>query len=140
MVSWKWKVLSFPKKSAVAKEGGTWIERDDYAARFYIIFPKLAFTHTKSLEYVWDEKLPEGTIMDSPYFKNIKIVVIESGNANLNKWVQEKRNVCEDYIKAFGSKPGMAGAIAIMTDTDNTQSTAEAQYDEIKVGYKDDTK
>jgi hypothetical protein len=89
------------------------------------------------LEYVWDKNLAEGTLMTSPYYKNIKIIVAESGDKNLGKWVSEKRNIYDDFKKAFGYEPGNVGAIAIMTDTDNTLSTAEADYDEIKVGYKD---
>jgi len=138
MLSWKWKVLRFPKKGKPEVQYGDWIEQDDYAARLYVIFPKLAFNLTKSLEYVWDEDLPEGTIITSPYSKNIKIIVVESGKRNLKRWVFEERNVYEDFIKAFGRNPGEVGAIAIMTDTDNTASTAEAHYDEIKVGYKKD--
>jgi len=140
MIRWKWKVLRFPKKGTVAPDGGGWIEQDDYAARFYVIFPKLAFNLTKALEYVWDRDLPVGTINSSPYSKNIKIMVIESGRRNLKRWVEEERNVYEDFKKAFGQEPGIVGAIAIMTDTDNTRSTAEAHYDEIKVGYKNETK
>lgn len=136
MVSWKWKVVKFPKKrKSVPVENG-WIEKDDYAARFYVIFPKLAFNLTKTLEYVWDERLPEGTIITSPYFENIKIIVTESGKRNLKRWVYEERNIYEDFKKAFNREPIEVGAIAIMTDTDNTASTAEAHYDEIKVGYK----
>ncbi len=138
MISWKWKVLEFPKKGKIGGGNGGWIEQDDYAARLYVIFPKLSFNLTKSLEYVWDKSLPVGTIKESPYSKNIKIIVIESGSGNINKWVQEKRNIYEDYIKAFNRKPGKVGAIAIMTDTDNTSSTAEAHYDELKVRYKDE--
>lgn len=138
MVSWKWKVLKFPDKNK--KTGGSaksgWIEKDDYAARFYVIFPKAAFNLTKTLEYVWDKDLPEGTIMTSPYFKNIKIIVAESADKKREDWVYEERNVYEDFKKCFGAEPGQVGAIAIMTDTDNTASTAEAYYDEIKAGYK----
>jgi hypothetical protein len=50
--------------------------------------------------------------------------------------VYEERNIYEDYKKAFGRKPGAVGAIALMTDTDNTLSVAEAFYKDIKVGYK----
>lgn len=139
MISWKWKVLKFPKKGKFGSSGSSWIEQDDYAARLYVIFPKLSFNLTKSLEYVWDKSLPVGTIKESPYSKNIKIIVIESGTGSINKWVQEKRNIYEDYKKAYGRNPGKVGAIAIMTDTDNTQSTAEAHYDELKVGYKDES-
>ncbi len=139
LISWKWKVLRFPTKLNKSAEKGGWIEQDDYAARLYVIFPKLSFYLTTCLEYVWDKSMPVGTIKESPYSKNIKIIVVESGNKNLNKWVREKRNIYEDYLEAFGRKPGKVGAIAIMTDTDNTQSTAEAHYDELKVGYKDES-
>jgi len=139
MISWKWKVMKFPKKSStvVTKEG--WIEKDDYAARVYVVFPSWYFMHIKSIEYIWDESLPEGTIMTSPYFKNIKLIVVESGTKNLGQWVFEERNIYEDYKKAFGRKPrSYVGAIALMTDTDNTLSTAEALYKDIKVGYKNE--
>lgn len=142
MISWKWRVIRFPDKAkdkdiSVTSE---WLEQDDYAARFYVIFPKLSFLHTRSLEYVWDKDLPEGTIMTSPYSDNIKIFVLESGWKNVGRWVHEERNIYEDYRLAFGRKPPKVGAIAIMTDTDNTASTAEADYDEIKVGYKDENR
>ncbi|MFH0771790.1 MAG: DUF3047 domain-containing protein [Candidatus Omnitrophota bacterium] len=143
MVSWKWKVVKFPEKnnSKISSQstGQSWIEKDDYAARFYVIFPKVAFNLTKTLEYVWDKELPKGAIMTSPYFKNIKIIVAESGDENKGEWVYEERNVYEDFKKCFGSSPSNVGAVAIMTDTDNTLSTAEAYYDEIRVGYKNDS-
>lgn len=137
LASWKWKVIKFPEKEEGQYGKSKWIEKDDYATRFYVIFPSFIFTRTRSLEYVWDKFLPEGTIMTSPYYKNIKIFVAESGEKNLGKWVYEKRDIRADYKRAFGSDPGIVGAVAIMTDTDNTISTAEADYDEIKVGYKD---
>ena len=143
MISWDWRIIKFPKKYGInaandSKKG--WIEKDDYAARVYVIFPSLNFRKTKSLEYVWDESLPEGTIMTSPYFKNIKIIIAQSGKKNTEQWITEKRNIYEDYKKAFGESPSSVGAVALMTDTDNTLSTAEALYRNIKVGYKDEPK
>ncbi|MBF0216238.1 MAG: DUF3047 domain-containing protein [Candidatus Omnitrophica bacterium] len=135
MISWEWKVTKFPDKLKTQNEGG-WIEKDDYAARVYIIFPSMIFTETQTLEYIWSETDPEGTIMTSPYFKNIKLIVIESGRENMDKWVFEERNILEDFTKAFGKSPSRnVGAISLMTDTDNTMSTAEAFYKDIKVGY-----
>ena len=140
MFSWNWKVTKFPDKNAATVRGG-WIERDDYAARVYVIFPSWNFMSIRSIEYVWDESLAEGTIITSPYFGNIKLIVTESGTKNLDKWVFEKRNIYEDYKKAFGRFPASnVGAIALMTDTDNTLSTAEAAYKDIKVGYKNEIK
>lgn len=136
MISWKWRVNAFPDKGKAAGGAGEWVEQDDYAARFYVIFPRFPFTLTECIEYIWDEHMSEGTIKESPYFKNIKLFVIESGDENLGKWVFEERNIYEDYKAAFGRPPERSvGAIAIMTDSDNTLSTAEASYDEIYVGY-----
>ncbi|MFC1514947.1 DUF3047 domain-containing protein [Candidatus Omnitrophota bacterium] len=136
MASWKWKVLQFPDKAQLNEGGQGWIEKDDYAARFYVIFPGIMFKGTRCLEYVWDKDLPEGLILTSPYFKNIKIFVVESGTKNLGKWVFEERDIRADYKKAFGREPSKVGAVAIMTDSDNTVSSAEAWYDELKVGYE----
>ena len=141
MMSWYWQVIKFPEKKSPDSQKGGWIERDDYAARVYVIFPHWNFMQIKSIEYVWDEKLPERTIMASPYFGNIKLIVAESGNKKIGEWVFEKRNILEDYKKAFGRAPSSnVGAIALMTDTDNTLSTAEALYKELNVGYKDEDK
>jgi hypothetical protein len=115
---------------------GGWLERDDYAARIYVIFPSWIFSNMKSIEYVWSDDLPKGTIITSPYFANIKLIVVESGKKNNDEWVFEERNIYDDYKRAFGTSPSGVGAIALMTDTDNTLSTAEALYTDIKVGYE----
>ncbi|RMG71046.1 MAG: DUF3047 domain-containing protein, partial [Nitrospirae bacterium] len=47
------------------------------------------------------------------------------------RWIHEKRNVYQDYRKQFGEEPPEAGAIALMTDTDQTGETAVAYYDDI---------
>lgn len=112
-----------------------WLEKDDYAARVYIIFPSWIFSNIKTIEYVWSNDIPKGTIMTSPYYPNIKLIVLESGKKNPDEWVFEERNIYDDYRKAFGKNPSYIGAIALMTDTDNTLSTAEAIYKDIKVGY-----
>lgn len=141
MIGWQWQVLRFPLKPKISDNedtSGQWVEKDDYAARVYVIFPRLSFNFTRCLEYVWDKDLPAETIITSPYSDNIKLFVVESGKKNLGKWVYAQRNIYEDYKKAFGREPGRVGAIAIMTDTDNTQSTAEAYYKELKVGYKNE--
>jgi hypothetical protein len=56
---------------------------------------------------------------------------LESGSAKLNQWVDEERNVYEDYKKAFREEPPMISGVAIMTDTDNTSESATAYYGDI---------
>lgn len=127
---WKWRVLQFPDKSRAKTDE----EKDDYAARVYVIFPFLSFSSSKFIEYVWAENLPVGTILDSPDGKNIKMVVVRSGKEENSEWVVDTRNVYEDYISVFGQKPRRkVGAIAIMCDADSTKTLAESLFDDIMI-------
>ena len=81
--------------------------------------------------------MPEGTIMDSPEGENIKIIVARSGLRASDEWVSEKRDVYEDYLKAFGVEPKRGvGAVAIMCDADSTGSVAESKFDEITIASR----
>ncbi len=135
MVRWKWKVIKFPAKIAGVSAGSGWLEKEDYAARFYIIFPKFPFFRLQCLEYIWSENLPLNTVITNQSFGNLKLIVAESGTKKIGQWISVERNVYEDFKRAFGSEPSEAGAIAIMTNANNSDSSAEAQYDEIEVGY-----
>jgi len=57
--------------------------------------------------------------------------VVESGAEKLNQRMSEKRNIYEDYKKAFNQEPPMISGVAIMTDTDNTGESAIAYYGDI---------
>jgi hypothetical protein len=59
------------------------------------------------------------------------VVVVESGQKNLNTWVKEQRNIYPDYRKASKDEPPMISGVAIMTDTDNTGEFATAYYGDI---------
>ncbi len=135
VISWKWNAQMFPAKDSVEslKDAKT----DDFAARVYVIFPALFFTNSRALEYIWTEKIKEGTIAPSPYSKNLQLIVAESGKKENPEWIYEERDIYSDYVKAFGEEPKYdIGSIAFMTDADSTRSMAETFYDEIKIGYK----
>ena len=133
MVSWKWRAEKFPVK--VNKESLETENEDDFAARVYVIFPALFFTNSKVLEYVWAESLPVGSTGVSPYSENIKLMVLESGAKN--EWKLEDRDIRADYVKMFGREPEHnIGAVAFMTNAEHTNSSADAVYDEIKLGYR----
>jgi len=134
LISWRWRVNKFPKRKAPERIEDT--KEEDFAARVYVMFPAGFFTNSKVVEYIWSETLPPGTIGTSGYSKNIKLMVLEKGSSN-NEWREEERNLYEDFTKLFGEKPRLnVGAIAFMTDADSTKTSADAVYDEIKVGYK----
>ena len=56
---------------------------------------------------------------------------VESGDAKAGQWTSERRNVLDDYRKAFGDDAPAPGAVAIMTDTDNAGGSATAWYADI---------
>ena len=62
------------------------------------------------------------------------MIAVESGADSLGRWIAEKRNVYEDYSRIFSEEPPEVGAIAVMSDADNTAETAEAFYDDFVLG------
>ena len=58
---------------------------------------------------------------------------LESGSAELNRWKLEERDYVADDERLFGERPDALLGISIMTDSDNTHSTAVAYYDFIEL-------
>ena len=128
ILSWRWKVGNTIKKGDESKKEG-----DDYAARVYVIFPHWLPPLTKSINYIWANKLPKGKHVPNPFYSKAVMVAVESGDENIGKWIIERRNVYKDFKALFGEEPPASGGIAIMTDTDNTGESAIAYYDDIRL-------
>ena len=126
---WSWKIKNTIPVGFESKKNG-----DDYAARVYVIFPGRFFWHTKAINYIWANHLPKGQIIPNAFSANAMMVAVESGPDQTGKWIFEERDILTDYRKLFGSEPHEIGAIAIMTDTDNTGTEATAWYGEISIG------
>jgi hypothetical protein len=86
-----------------------------------------------TLMYVWSNKHPTNDVIINPRTDRIRKIVVESGSSNLGKWLDYERDIRADFIKAFGEEPGALTGIALMTDTDNTQSKATAWYGPISL-------
>jgi hypothetical protein len=128
LLSWRWKV-----SDVIATGDASHKDGDDYAARIYVVFPHWFFPMTRSINYIWANKLPVGTHIPSSYTSRSMMLAVESGRDNIGSWHVERRNVLEDYRRFFGEEPPMVGAIAIMTDTDNTKGSALSWYDDIRI-------
>jgi hypothetical protein len=124
---WKWRVHVLPSggRENVKK-------KNDSAAGVFVAFKGL-YPFNKVLKYVWSATLPVGMVFRSPHSHNAMIFVVASGSDSLNNWVTEQRNVLEDFLKAFGSQPPLVEGIAIQTDSDDTGSSACADYDDFTV-------
>ena len=146
IVRWRWKIENVLNKSDVSRKEG-----DDYPARLYITFAyepdrvsfgkKLKYKAGQALfgdipiaalNYIWDSKSPVGTVVDNAFTSFAKMIVVESGARRIGSWIEEERNVYQDYLSAFGEEPPAINGIAIMTDTDNTKERAVAFYGDIE--------
>jgi hypothetical protein len=129
LLRWSWKIGgTIPNGNERTKEG------DDYAARVYVVFPRTLFWRTKAINYIWANKLPKGESLPNAFTSNAMMVAVESGDGKAGTWVTEERNLYEDYRRLFGEEPPEIGAVALMTDTDNTGGKAVAYYGDITLG------
>ena len=145
IVRWRWKVENLLQKSNVNRKDG-----DDYPARLYITFAyepdkvgfgrKLKYKAGQALfgdipigalNYIWDSKSPIGTIVDNAFTDFAKMIVVQSGAQGIGSWVEEERDVYQDYKLAFGEEPPAINGVAIMSDTDNTKERVVAYYGDI---------
>jgi Protein of unknown function (DUF3047) len=81
--------------------------------------------------YIWSNKAPVGTVIANPHTRRVQMVVASSGAAGVGKWQMLSRNLLDDFRRAFGEEPGMLTDVGVLTDTDNTGTTAEAWYGDI---------
>ena len=128
ILEWSWKVDSLVAKGDARTKAG-----DDYPARIYVIFPSFLFWRTRALNYVWANRLPEGAAIPNSFTANAMMIAVESGPAHLGQWRTYRRDIRQDFRKYFGEEPPRVGAIAIMTDTDNTGERAAACYGAIHI-------
>ncbi len=128
VLSWRWKVDNVLAKGDASRKEG-----DDYAARIYVVFPHWIPLKTRSINYIWANQLPEGSHLPNAFYAKAVMVAVQSGPENLERWITERRDVYDDYRVLFGEAPPSVGAIALMTDTDNTGESATAYYDDIRI-------
>lgn len=128
ILAWRWKIANILAKGDAHTKAG-----DDYAARIYVIFPSWLPWNTRSINYIWANRLPQGEFIPNSFYHKAVMLAVEGGPEKVGEWVAERRNVLEDFRRIFGEDPPLAGGIAIMTDTDNTGGSATAWYDDIRL-------
>ena len=84
------------------------------------------------IQYIWSNTKPVGTIIENPHTKRIQMIVAASGAGSVGKWITLKRNVYDDFKRAFGEEPGRMTEVGVLTDTDNTGEAVEAWYGDIE--------
>lgn len=147
ILAWRWKVTRLLDKSDLATKAG-----DDFPARLYVTFDvalerlsagerfrigaaRMMYgpdVPVAALCYVWDTKAPAGTFAANAYTDRVRMIVMDSGPANVGRWVGHQRDVAEDFRRAFGADAPAINGVIVSTDTDNTGETAETYYGDIE--------
>jgi hypothetical protein len=123
LLAWSWRPREFPR-GGDERESGT----NDSVLAVYLLVPYSRVRGPKAVKYVWSEKVPLGTLLTSNMGLT-QVRVQRSGTAGKDEWRDERVNVLEDYKKLFkeSDTPKPAG-IAVLTDADDTKSTAAGDY------------
>ncbi len=145
-LAWRWKADALVAGGDVTRREG-----DDYATRVYVTFrysperlspwQRMRYEALRALyseypphaglSYIWDARAPRGTMVPNAFTDRVRMIVVESGPANLGRWQHYERDIVADYRAAFGEEPPPIAGVAIMTDSDNTGGTVTAYYGDL---------
>ncbi|MDP3638845.1 MAG: DUF3047 domain-containing protein [Azonexus sp.] len=152
ILCWQWRIDAPLLSADMSQKSG-----DDYAARIYLTFtvpPEQLSLATRAklslgravygaqlpdaaLNYVWDNTHPVGTLQNSAYTDRVRLWVLRSGAGQVGVWVHERRNVLDDFQRAFGNLAGELSGLAVASDTDNTGEQAHAGFADFRFVTKE---
>lgn len=122
MLAWSWRPVEFPAGSDERQS-----KTNDSAVSVYAVFPHTPLS-VKSLKYIWSAVVPVGTRLSSSGGLT-QALVIRSGPDRKGSWMEERVNIFENYKKFFDeAETPKASGIAVLTDSDDTKSTAQGDY------------
>ena len=147
LVRWRWRTERILEGADMTRK-----DSDDYAARLCVFFDRDPETlplkertrlkldrarHGKqvpsaALCYVWDNRHPVGTIMDSPQTPLMALVVASSGSAQVGRWQSLQHDVIEDYHRAFNVAPPRIIGVSVGVDTDQTGESTTTWFGDIE--------
>ncbi|SFG31462.1 DUF3047 domain-containing protein [Neptunomonas qingdaonensis] len=131
-LNWSWRVEKFPVVGDEKTKTG-----DDFAARIYVVTQDgWTFLSTKAISYVWSNQSQTNDVWPNPFTNGSAMMLTVRGSGDSKGWVTEKRNIKEDLQQLFGKEFRYIDAIAIMTDTDNSKSSATSYYSDIRLTQK----
>jgi hypothetical protein len=96
VVSWKWRLKSFPpdKRRSVA---------------FYVSIYRDSFGIPTIVKYLWSTKEPAGTIREGGFFGATEIVVQSGAAPDPEGWVTARVDAVADFERIYGEAPGPEG-------------------------------
>lgn len=129
ILTWQWRVISLPWGANLENRATS-----DASGHIFAVWPRFpAFVRSRLIGYVWDPQLPVGTVIPSRKTSAVTFIVVRRGESGLGRWLDEQRNVADDYRKLFGEAPPPLPALALSIDTNDTRAAAEAMFGRIEL-------
>ena len=131
ILAWRWRPMEFPKEGDERRSSS-----NDSVLAVYLLVPYSSIRGPRAVKYVWSERVPTGTHLESNMGLT-QVRVLRSGAAGKDTWNEERVDVRADYLSAFEltSAPRPAG-IAVLTDSDDTASSAAGDYADFRACRK----
>jgi hypothetical protein len=122
VLAWSWRPRQFPKGADERTA------KNDSPLAVYMVVEHSRVAGPKAVKYIWSERVPVGTHLTSNNGLT-QVRVLRSGPASGGGWTEERVNVLEDFRTYFAEKgtPKPDG-IAVLTDADDTKSSAAGDY------------
>lgn len=142
LLAWQWRVLEHPSGADLATSG-----KDDAAARVCGLFgtsgesagssgvggslPVLAGQPepAAALCYAWVAGSRTDAVLAVPSAPQVRTLIVETGSSS--GMVDEVRDLVADFQRAFEASPGPLLAVALLTDSDATGSSASAYFGDL---------
>lgn len=136
-LSWRWRVDRHTPLASQVQKGQddrplaihVWFDTEGRASLFGNLAslagrPKVGHL----LTYVWGATEPAGSVLANPYYDKGRVIVVVGAEGRTGQWVEVRRDIVEDYRRAFGTAPDMAALryIAISADTDDLAGNSSA--------------
>ena len=131
-LEWEWRVEILQEGANLHKK-----ETDDVAASVSLIFGDPGFLSSlifkPTIRYVWTNNGAKvNEVIKNPYLGIVRNIVVRSGTAKTGVWMKERRNLIDDFRRAFGEHPTEGvERLVLFTDNDNTKEPVEAYYGKI---------
>lgn len=151
-LEWRWRVFVCPEGEDLTRKSG-----NDCPARVLVGFKgdwsKAGYFERRAVQeeisksgyeppgfllvYIWSSNQRQDACLDDPHVgQRAKVIVVNGVGSALGCWHSHRRNLIDDFRKAFGADPPEVISVAIMTDTDDTHSHAQADYSNIQASMK----
>jgi len=137
-LAWAWRVQQPVPASDISSKAG-----DDVPAKVCLSFAlplaRVPFVERQLLRlarsrsgedlpaatlcWVWGGSASQGQLLDSPYTRRLRYIVLRAQDEALDTWFEESRDVAADFRRAFGDEAGAPPpllAVIVGGDADNT--------------------